>query len=128
MGATAMVASLLLTGVGVGTGSLALAVVAFTVFGFAQGVVIPSGVELIMTSAAPERAGSAAGVNETIVEAGGALGIALMGSVLVGAASFGWPLAVGAGVVGLGAATSCGVLRRRPDADVAGATPAPARA
>jgi MFS transporter, DHA2 family, multidrug resistance protein len=113
-GAAGMVASLVLTGVGVGTGSLTLAVLAFSLFGFAQGMVIPSGVELIMTSAAPEQAGSAAGVNETIVEAGGALGIAVMGSVLVGAASFGWPIVVGAGVVAVGAAGSCAVLRRRP--------------
>jgi MFS family permease len=123
LGAAAMAASLVLTGVGVGTGSVALAVVAFSVFGFAQGIVIPSGVELIMTSAAPERAGSAAGVNETIVEAGGAVGVAVMGSVLVGAASFAWPLVVGAGVVALGAAASCAVLRGR-----SAATPAPARA
>ena len=57
--------------------------VAFGAVGFGQGLVIPTGIELIMTSASADQAGSAAGVNETIVEAGGALGVAAMGSVLV---------------------------------------------
>jgi hypothetical protein len=48
------------------------------------------------------------------VESGGALGIAVTGSVLVGAASFGWPLVVSAGVVALGAGISAAVLRRAP--------------
>jgi MFS family permease len=112
LGAAVMTAGLLVTGAAVGGGSLALAVVAFAFVGLGQGFVIPSGVELIMTSAAPEQAGSAAGVNETIVEAGGALGVAVMGSVLVGATSFAWPLPVGAAVVGLGAAASLAVQRR----------------
>jgi MFS family permease len=111
-GAVVMAGGLLITGAAVGGGSLALAVVAFSFVGLGQGFVIPSGVELIMTSAAPEQAGSAAGVNETIVEAGGALGVAVMGSVLVGATSFAWPLPVGAGIVAVGAALSVAVQRR----------------
>ena len=51
-----------------------------------------------MSSARPERSGSASGVNETLVEAAGALGIAVLGSVLVETGSFGWPLPVAAGV------------------------------
>jgi MFS transporter, DHA2 family, multidrug resistance protein len=112
-GATIMVIGLLVTGIAIGNDALAIAVVAFAVVGFGQGLVIPSGVELIMTSAAPEQAGSAAGVNETIVEAGGAFGVAVMGSVLVGATSFAWPLPVGALVVAAGAALAVRVQRRR---------------
>jgi predicted MFS family arabinose efflux permease len=47
-----------------------------------------------MSSARPERAGSASGVNETLVEASGALGIAVLGSVLVESGSYAWPLPV----------------------------------
>ena len=50
-----------------------------------------------MSSAPPSRAGSAAGVNETIVEASGAVGVGVLGSILV-ASSYAPPLAV-AGVV-----------------------------
>jgi MFS family permease len=68
----------LLVGAGLGTGA-------------------PSGTELIMSSAPTARAGSAAGVNETIVEAAGAVGVGVLGSLLV-ATSFAPPLAA-AGVV-----------------------------
>ena len=63
--------------------SLPGVVVAGAVVGVGIGIAAVSGVELIMSSARPERAGSASGVNETLVEASGALGIALLGSVLV---------------------------------------------
>jgi MFS family permease len=111
IGATTMVIGLLATGAGVGADSLPFAIVAFAVLGNGQGFTIPSGVELIMTSAAPEQAGSAAGVNETIVEAGGALGVAVMGSVLVGSASYAWPLPVAALAIGLGAFAALRVQR-----------------
>jgi MFS family permease len=113
-GATVMVTGLLLTATGIGTDNLALAVVAFTAVGLGIGFVIPSGVELIMSSASPEQAGSAAGVNETIVEAGGALGVAVMGSVLVGSTSFAWPLPVAAGIVAVGAVVAANIHRNRP--------------
>jgi MFS family permease len=111
-GSVLMVSGLLVSGAGIANGSLALAVIGFSIFGLGQGLAIPSGVELIMTSAAPEQAGSAAGVNETIVEAGGALGVAVMGSVLVGTTSFAWPLPVGAAAVAAGAAVSVAIQRR----------------
>jgi DHA2 family multidrug resistance protein-like MFS transporter len=38
--------------------------------------------DLVMSAAPPERAGSASGLNETSSEFGGALGIALLGSLL----------------------------------------------
>jgi EmrB/QacA subfamily drug resistance transporter len=66
--------------------SLATMIAAVVVLGFGMGVGCPAGVELIMGSVPPEQAGQAAGVNETIVEAGGALGVAVMGSVLTAAA------------------------------------------
>ncbi|MCU1499461.1 MAG: drug resistance transporter, EmrB/QacA subfamily [Acidimicrobiales bacterium] len=59
---------------------------AITVAGLGVGLACPPGVELIMGSVPPEQAGQAAGVNETIIETGGAFGIAVMGSVLAVAA------------------------------------------
>ncbi len=80
-------------------------VLAGTLIGIGIGIAAVSAVELIMSSARPERAGSASGVNETLVEASGALGIAVLGSVLVESGSYAWPLpvvAVVAAVVALG--------------------------
>jgi MFS family permease len=74
--------------------SLPGVVVAGTLIGIGIGVAAVSAVELIMSSARPERAGSASGVNETLVEASGALGIAVLGSVLVETGSYAWPLPV----------------------------------
>lgn len=67
-------------------GSLPPVVVAITLSGLGVGLAAPPAVELIMGAVPPERAGSAAGVNETIVEAGGAFGIAVLGSLLAVAA------------------------------------------
>lgn len=61
-------------------------VVAISLAGLGVGLATPPGVELIMGSVPPERAGQAAGINETIVEAGGAFGVAVMGTVLALAA------------------------------------------
>jgi predicted MFS family arabinose efflux permease len=66
-----------------------------------------------MTSASAARAGEAAGVNETIVEAGGALGVAVMGSVLVASGSFARPMVVATMVFLLGVWASVAVQRRR---------------
>jgi len=49
--------------------------------------------ELIVSSALPERAGAASGISETGVELGGALGIAILGSI--GAAVYRGALANG---------------------------------
>lgn len=62
--------------------STAPVVFAVALAGLGLGIAVPPGVELIMGSVPPEHAGQAAGVNETIVEAGGAFGVAVMGSVL----------------------------------------------
>jgi len=107
---TVVAAGLSLLALGGITG--ALAVVAGNLFAVAAsgfligggvGTAAASCVELIMSSASPERAGSAAGVNETLVEAAGAAGIAVLGSVLAATGSYAWPLPVMA-VVGLGTA------------------------
>jgi MFS family permease len=92
--------------------SLPGVVVAGTLIGIGIGVAAVSSVELIMSSARPERAGSASGVNETLIEASGALGIAVLGSVLVETGSYAWPLPV---VALATAATAIGIaLAFRP--------------
>ena len=95
-------------------GHVAAIVVVSVAFGAGIGFTTPVGVELQMGSVPPERAGIAAGVNETIVEAGGALGVAVLGTVL----------AIGVhGTVGLGELTgSAGAAARD---DFAAAVPAP---
>lgn len=65
---------------------LGVIVALVTVLGLGMGTAAPAGTELIMGSVPPEHAGQAAGMNETIVEAGGALGVAVLGSVLTVAA------------------------------------------
>jgi MFS family permease len=92
LGFTAVAA--LVAGVSVATVSLPGVVVAGALVGVGIGIAAVSGVELIMSSARPERAGSASGVNETLVEASGALGIAVLGSVLVESGSYAWPMPV----------------------------------
>ena len=57
-------------------------------------------------------AGEAAGVNETIVEAAGALGVAVLGSVLVASGSFARPMVVATALFTLGLGTSVVVHRR----------------
>ncbi|MDP9075550.1 MAG: MFS transporter, partial [Actinomycetota bacterium] len=94
-GLATMAAGLLVAAMAVSLHSLSLAVTGLAVAGAGEGLAIPSGIELIMTSVPPEQAGSAAGVHETIVEAGGALGIAVLGSTLAGGAGYAIPLVVG---------------------------------
>lgn len=100
--------------------SVPLVAVATFLIGAAIGTGAPSGTELIMSSAPPTRAGSAAGVNETIVEAGGAFGVGVLGSILV-ATSYAPPLAV-AGLVAAGLAAVLGRLGR-PRQPVTAAVP-----
>ncbi|HEX2577578.1 MAG TPA: MFS transporter, partial [Aquihabitans sp.] len=66
--------------------SVAPIVLAISLTGLGVGLACPSGVELIMGSVPPDQGGQAAGINETIIESGGALGIAVMGTVLAVAA------------------------------------------
>jgi MFS family permease len=110
----AVVTTLGLAGVAVGmtADSLVAVVVLFGLAGIGHGFLVPTGIELIMRSAPAAQAGEAAGVNETIIEAGGALGIAVMGSVLVGASSHAAPMGVAAAGLALGAVAAQRVQRR----------------
>jgi predicted MFS family arabinose efflux permease len=92
VGLGAMAAGALVAALSVVAASLPGVVVAGALVGVGIGIAAVSGVELIMSSARPERAGSASGVNETLVEASGALGIAVLGSVLVETGSYAWPM------------------------------------
>lgn len=112
-GSTLVALGMLGIAAAVAADSVAGAVVAFGVFGLGQGWAIPTGMELIMTSASAARAGEAAGVNETIVETGGALGVAVLGSVLAASGSFARPMVVATAVFAVGVVTSVGVHRRR---------------
>ena len=94
IGLGALAVGALVAGGSIVAESLPGVVVAGAVVGVGIGIAAVSGVELIMSSARPERAGSASGVNETLVEASGALGIAVLGSVLVETGSYAWPLPV----------------------------------
>jgi MFS family permease len=78
---------LLVTAPGAAADSVAAIVVGLFVVGVGINLALPSGIELIMESAPPERAGAAAGINETLVEASGAIGVAVMGSVIAAGAT-----------------------------------------
>jgi DHA2 family multidrug resistance protein-like MFS transporter len=65
----------------VGAGNLLLIVVASIVMSLALAPVITLATELIVGSAPPEQAGAATGISETSGELGGALGIAILGSI-----------------------------------------------
>jgi DHA2 family multidrug resistance protein-like MFS transporter len=67
--------------VGGGTGSLLLIAAASVVISLGLAPVITLATELIVGSAPPEQAGAATGISETSGELGGALGIAILGSV-----------------------------------------------
>jgi len=63
-------------------GSLALVVAASVIFSLGFTPVVAMTTDLIVSSAPPERAGSAAAMSETSIEFGGALGIAILGSIV----------------------------------------------
>ena len=62
--------------------SYALVGAAFVAIGLGAGVAATAGSAAIMGAAPPERAGGAAAVQETAFELGGALGVAVLGSVM----------------------------------------------
>ena len=64
-----------------GEGSILLIAVASTVISIGLGPVITLATELIVGSAPPEQAGAATGISETSGELGGAVGIAILGSL-----------------------------------------------
>jgi DHA2 family multidrug resistance protein-like MFS transporter len=75
---TAMLVGLSIDG---GVGSLVLLAVASVVISLGLAPVITLATELIVGSAPPEQAGAATGISETSGELGGALGIAMLGSI-----------------------------------------------
>ena len=62
-------------------GALAWLVGGSVVLAVGSAVVVTLGTDVIISAAPPERAGAASGISETAAELGGALGIALLGSV-----------------------------------------------
>ena len=80
--AVAAVGAVLLLGLGLDSGSgLFLIVAASVVMSLGLAPVITLATELIVGSAPPEQAGAATGISETSGELGGALGIAILGSL-----------------------------------------------
>ena len=65
-----------------GTHDLAVVATAYVVFSVGLAPVFTLASDLIVSTAPPERAGAAAGISEMSSELGGALGIALLGSVV----------------------------------------------
>jgi DHA2 family multidrug resistance protein-like MFS transporter len=64
------------------THDLAVVAIAYAVFSLGLAPVFTLASDLIVSTAPPERAGAAAGISEMSTELGGALGIALLGSVV----------------------------------------------
>ncbi|HEY7847361.1 MAG TPA: MFS transporter [Candidatus Limnocylindria bacterium] len=80
--AVAAIGTAMLLGLSVeGDSGLILIAVASTVISVGLGPVITLATELIVGSAPPEQAGAATGISETSGELGGALGIAILGSL-----------------------------------------------
>ncbi len=118
--AVAAVGLLILTQVGVSHGLAAL-ITSSVVISLGLGPVFGLTTELIVGSAPPEKAGAASGVSETAAELGGALGIAVLGSVGVAIYRAELAAALPDGVPdrGLGGRQGhprCGRGRRRPAA------------
>jgi EmrB/QacA subfamily drug resistance transporter len=59
--------------------------VGLLLFGLGAGVAMPAATELILSTLPPERAGVGSAVNDTVREVGGALGVAVIGSVAASA-------------------------------------------
>lgn len=75
-------AALVVMGLTASSRELLVLITANTALSLGMAPVATIAADLVMSSAPPERAGAASGLNETSSEFGGALGIALLGSVL----------------------------------------------
>jgi DHA2 family multidrug resistance protein-like MFS transporter len=105
-----------------GHGALALVVAGTIVFGVGLAPVYALSTDLIVTHSRPEQAATAGAVGETAAELGGALGIALLGSLGVGV----YRSAMGGAVGGLPPDAAAEARRTLGDAvAVAGTLPAP---
>jgi DHA2 family multidrug resistance protein-like MFS transporter len=78
--AMAVIGFLVLTQIG-GTSGPAVLVTGFVVYSLGLAPVFTLANDIIIGAAPPERAGAAAGISETCCELGGALGIAVLGSI-----------------------------------------------
>jgi len=61
--------------------SFALLIIATILMSGGCGVVVTLGIDMVIASAPPEKSGAAAGISETSTGIGGALGVALLGSL-----------------------------------------------
>jgi predicted MFS family arabinose efflux permease len=111
IGAAGMIAGLLLLDFGVGrisagsgTGSVGWLVPGLMVDGAGMGLIIAPMASLVLARVAPSHAGTASGVLSTVMQLGGALGVALIGIVFYGAISH--PTARPAATLGHGFAQS----------------------
>jgi MFS transporter, DHA2 family, multidrug resistance protein len=91
---------LILAQVGGSASPLALLVAGQIVFSLGLTPVAALTTDIVLASAPPERAGSAAALSETSAELGGALGIALMGSLVTAVYRVNFPGAMLSGVPG----------------------------
>lgn len=82
LGLTVAAVALVVMGLTAPSRDLLTLITADTVLSLGLAPVATIAADLVMSSAPPERAGAASGVNETSSEFGGALGIALLGSIL----------------------------------------------
>jgi EmrB/QacA subfamily drug resistance transporter len=73
----------LLTTVSAGTG-FAVPAIALGLLGLGAGIAMPAAVGALMSTIPPEQAGVGSALNDTIQQAGSALGIAILGSLLAG--------------------------------------------
>jgi DHA2 family multidrug resistance protein-like MFS transporter len=80
IGLTVMAAGVGLLAV-IGLNDLATLVIGTVVLTLGCGVVVTLGIDMVVATAPPERAGAAAGISETSTTLGSALGIALLGSI-----------------------------------------------
>jgi DHA2 family multidrug resistance protein-like MFS transporter len=91
---------LVLTQVGGSQSPLALLVAGQVVFSLGLTPVAALTTDIVLAAAPPERAGSAAALSETSAELGGALGIALLGSLVTAVYRVNFPDAMLAGIPG----------------------------
>jgi DHA2 family multidrug resistance protein-like MFS transporter len=76
----ALIGALFITRVTASSG-IAIIVVGMTIMGLAMSPVVTLATDLVVGSAPPERAGAASAISETSAEFGGALSIAILGSI-----------------------------------------------
>jgi sugar phosphate permease len=115
LGPLLVAASLVVLATG-GTPSGTRILVALALLGIGIGFGAPPSVESILAATPAEQSAAGSAVADVAMQSGGALGIAIMGSLAATASAdnFTTAMAVGAAVVGAGAVTAVAVLPRRP--------------